>query len=71
MLGYALLGAGWLVLKSDGDLRDWAYRRIRWPVGGVLAALLVAFTVAFDYSILAQNNLYALSWGLRGSIATL
>ena len=24
VLGYALLGAGWLVLKSDGELRDWA-----------------------------------------------
>ena len=30
VLGYALLGAGWLVLKSDGELRDWAYARIRW-----------------------------------------
>jgi cytochrome d ubiquinol oxidase subunit II len=29
VLGYALLGAGWLVLKSDGDLRDWAYARIQ------------------------------------------
>ena len=25
VLGYALLGAGWLVLKSEGELRDWAY----------------------------------------------
>jgi cytochrome bd ubiquinol oxidase subunit II len=37
VLGYALLDAGWLVLKSEGELRDWAYRRIRcwsaawWP----------------------------------------
>jgi cytochrome d ubiquinol oxidase subunit II len=28
MLGYALLGAGWLVLKSEGTLRTWAYARI-------------------------------------------
>ena len=28
VLGYALLGAGWLVLKSEGELRDWAYRRV-------------------------------------------
>ena len=34
MLGYALLGAGWLVLKSDGELRDWAYARIRWLAAG-------------------------------------
>ena len=24
--GYALLGAGWLILKTDGDLQTWAYR---------------------------------------------
>ena len=30
VLGYALLGAGWLVLKSEAGLRDWAYARIRW-----------------------------------------
>jgi cytochrome d ubiquinol oxidase subunit II len=28
VLGYALLGAGWLVLKSEGELRTWAYERI-------------------------------------------
>jgi Cytochrome bd terminal oxidase subunit II len=27
VLGYALLGAAWLVLKTEGDLRDWARRR--------------------------------------------
>src|SRR5215475_6743811 len=64
VLGYALLGAGWRVLKSDGELRDWAYRRIQWLVGGVVAVLFVAFTVTFDYSILARNNLYARWWGL-------
>ena len=26
VLGYALLGAGWLVLKTEGALREWAYR---------------------------------------------
>ncbi len=32
VLGYALLGASWLVLKSDGAIRDWAYKRIPgWP----------------------------------------
>ena len=24
MFGYALLGAGWLVIKTEGDLQDWA-----------------------------------------------
>src|SRR5499426_1453397 len=59
VLGYALLGAGWLVLKSDGELRAWAYARIQWLAGGVLAVLFLAFAVTFDYSILARSNLQA------------
>jgi cytochrome bd ubiquinol oxidase subunit II len=64
VLGYALLGAGWLVLKSEGELRDWAYRRIRWLVLSVFVVLFLAFTVSFDYSALARSNLYARPWGL-------
>ena len=26
MFGYGLLGAGWLILKTEGDLQDWARR---------------------------------------------
>jgi hypothetical protein len=54
VLGYALLGAGWLVLKSEGELHDWAHRRIRWLAAGVFAVLFLAFTVTFDYSVLAR-----------------
>ena len=64
VLGYALLGAGWLVLKSEGELRDWAYARIPWLAAGVLAVLFLAFAVTFDYSVLARSNLQARSWGL-------
>src|SRR5262249_43978960 len=64
VLGYALLGASWLVLKSDGDLHDWALHRIRWLAAGVLAVLFLAFTITFDYSVLARNNLQARAWGL-------
>jgi cytochrome bd ubiquinol oxidase subunit II len=64
VLGYALLGAGWLVLKSEGELRDWSYRRIRWLAVGVMAVLFLAFTVTFDYSVLARSNIYARSWGV-------
>jgi cytochrome d ubiquinol oxidase subunit II len=64
VLGYALLGAGWLVLKSDGELHDWARRRIRWLGVGVFAVLFLAFTVTFDYSVLARGNLYARPWAL-------
>jgi len=64
VLGYALLGAGWLVLKSADDLREWAYHRIAWLAAGVLFVLFLAFTFTFDYSVLARSNLYARLWGL-------
>ena len=64
VFGYALLGAGWLVLKSDGELRDWAYRRVGWLAAGVLAVLALAFAITFDYSVLARSDLHARSWGL-------
>src|SRR6516225_1673800 len=64
VLGYALLGAGWLVLKGEGELRAWAYRRTRWLAAGVFAVLFLAFTVTFDYSVLAQSNLNARPWAL-------
>src|SRR5262249_18161146 len=64
VLGYALLGAGWLVLKSEGELHDWARRRIRWLAASVFAVLFLAFAVTFDYSVLARSNLYARPWTL-------
>lgn len=42
VFGYALLGACWLILKSDMDLRDWAYRRIDWLAGATAALLTTA-----------------------------
>src|SRR5580692_6983737 len=41
VFGYALLGAGWLVLKTEGDLQAWARRRGRFVLGGVCVAVLV------------------------------
>src|SRR5215468_4705025 len=46
VLGYALLGAGWLVMKSDGELREWARKRIPWLVVLVLVVLALAFVAA-------------------------
>jgi len=46
VFGYSLLGAAWLVLKTEGELRDWAYQRLPWLVGGVVVALVVAFIFA-------------------------
>ncbi len=49
-LGYALLGACWLVKKSEGEIRDQAYRLIPRLAIGLLAFLLVVFIYA-----LAEN----------------
>jgi cytochrome d ubiquinol oxidase subunit II len=66
VLGYALLGAGWLVFKSEGPLRAWAYARIPWLVGGVFIALGLAFFVSItvDTDAIAQSNLRNRHWGL-------
>jgi cytochrome bd ubiquinol oxidase subunit II len=47
VLGYALLGAGWLVLKSEDPLRSWARSRIPVLAGAVVAVLCVAVVLAF------------------------
>ena len=49
-LGYALLGACWLVKKCEADLRDAAYRLIPY----LSVALLVSLVVVFGYA-LAEN----------------
>ncbi len=66
VLGYALLGACWLVLKSEGTLRDWAYARIPWLAVAVLVVLGLAFTIAVtvDAGAVGQSNLQARHWGL-------
>jgi cytochrome d ubiquinol oxidase subunit II len=49
-LGYALLGACWLVKKCDGDVPEAAYRLIPYLSVGLLAFLVVVFAFA-----LAEN----------------
>jgi cytochrome bd ubiquinol oxidase subunit II len=44
--GYALLGAGWLVLKCEGPLRDRAYALLRPLTIGVFGFLAIAFVYA-------------------------
>ncbi|SEO58001.1 cytochrome d ubiquinol oxidase subunit II [Aquisalimonas asiatica] len=34
--GYTLLGATWLILKTEGALQDWAYSVARWMLGAVM-----------------------------------
>ena len=49
-LGYALLGACWLVRKCEGDVREAAYRLIPYLSVGLLVFLVVVFAYA-----LAEN----------------
>jgi cytochrome bd ubiquinol oxidase subunit II len=49
-LGYALLGACWLVKKSEGAVRETAYRQIPYLAVGVLVFLILVFIYA-----LAEN----------------
>ena len=65
VFGYALLGAGWLVLKSEGAMREWAYARIPRLVMIVFAILALAFLVSItiDAGAIAQNHLRDRVWG--------
>lgn len=65
VLGYALLGAGWIVLKSEGELRAWAYRRIPWLAASVFAIIGLAFAVSLtvDAGAVAQGHLADRPWG--------
>jgi cytochrome d ubiquinol oxidase subunit II len=49
-IGYALLGACWLVKKSEGELRERAYRLVPY----LAVALLIFLVVVFAYA-LAEN----------------
>ncbi|WP_082643421.1 cytochrome d ubiquinol oxidase subunit II [Methylobacterium sp. GXS13] len=42
VLGYALLGASWLVRKTEGDVRAFGYRTLPWIIGGLAAFLALA-----------------------------
>ncbi len=66
VFGYALLGAGWMVVKSDGALRDWAYARIPWLVAIVFVVIAACFAVVLliDTGAVAQNHLRDRPWGL-------
>jgi cytochrome bd ubiquinol oxidase subunit II len=45
-VGYALLGACWLVKKGEGELREQAYRHIPYLATGLLVFLVVVFAYA-------------------------
>jgi cytochrome d ubiquinol oxidase subunit II len=64
VLGYALLGAGWLLMKSDGELKEWARKRIPWIAVAVLAMLVLAFDAAVFERRQAGADLADRLWGL-------
>ena len=64
VLGYALLGAGWLVIKTRGSLQDWAYVCLPRLVFGVLLIITVAFlaTLSIDTQAIEQNHFSQRNW---------
>jgi cytochrome d ubiquinol oxidase subunit II len=73
VFGYALLGAGWIVLKSEGELRDWAYKRIGWLAAVVFVMLGLAFAVSLtvDAGAVAQSHLRDRPWGVVFPVAAI
>ncbi|MGD0209779.1 MAG: cytochrome d ubiquinol oxidase subunit II [Desulfomonilia bacterium] len=55
-IGYALLGAAWLVLKTDGALRDWAYHRLGRLLAGVLVILLIVAVFALTTHLQVRDR---------------
>ena len=58
-VGYALLGAAWLVYKCDGELKDTAYRLIRFLAAGLMLFLVVVFVSALNMSLEIMNRWFA------------
>src|SRR5919198_1642662 len=55
-LGYALLGACWLVAKSEGDVRERSYRVIPYLSVGLLVMLLVVFAYALFENLAVMSR---------------
>jgi cytochrome bd ubiquinol oxidase subunit II len=74
-LGYALLGACWLVKKCEGDVRDAAYRQIPYLSVGLLLFLLVVFGYALAENLRVMDRWlerpYLLAFPAVGVIAAL
>jgi cytochrome d ubiquinol oxidase subunit II len=53
LFGYGLLGAGWLIIKTEGELQQWARRAGRICLIGVMAAIAVVslWTPLMEHSI--------------------
>lgn len=63
VVGYTLLGATWLILKSDGYIQDWAYKITPWLLAGVLLvfAAISVWTPMID-PFVAERWFGGVSW---------
>jgi cytochrome d ubiquinol oxidase subunit II len=61
-LGDALLGAAWLVLKSEGEARDRGYRLIPRLLLGVLGFLACAFTASLEMHLQVMHRWIERPW---------
>ncbi len=52
--GYALLGSTWLIMKTEGEIREWAYRITPWLLGAVLAV----FGIISIWTPFVQESVY-------------
>ncbi|ALB64708.1 putative Cytochrome bd2, subunit II [Cronobacter condimenti 1330] len=61
--GYALLGAGWLIWRCEGELSAWARRQAMWlaPFTAALLAGLLVWTVQLNESYRLHLQLWAWS----------
>ena len=73
--GYTLLGAGWLIEKCEGPLRDRAFHLVLPLLGGVLAFLFIVsvYAVAENLHIMARwlERPYLVVFPALGAIAAL
>jgi cytochrome bd ubiquinol oxidase subunit II len=74
-IGYSLLGACWLVKKSEGEVREAAYYRLHYLAIGLLAFLLIVFiyALAADLRVMARwvERPYLLVFPAIGAVATI
>ncbi|MGC1301688.1 MAG: cytochrome d ubiquinol oxidase subunit II [Caulobacteraceae bacterium] len=72
-LGYALLGAAWLAGKSEGDLRNRAYRQLPVLMASVFAFLAVVFVYALAENLPIMHRWlerpYLLAFPALGAVA--
>ena len=64
IIGYSLLGAAWLVLKAEGRLQAWAYRRVAILLAGTVLFVAIAFIYALLTRLHVLNRWLEVPWML-------